>query len=72
MDVLSPISDSLHLMQHYTAQCSIKDSIFDLACIAMIRCFRYSFYSWFKQFEGSLNRDLAILQLPLGDLLNIP
>jgi hypothetical protein len=33
---------------------------------------RYSSYSCFKQFEGSLNEDLAISQLPLGDILNKP
>jgi hypothetical protein len=33
---------------------------------------QYSSYSWFKQFEGSLIKDLAILQLPLGDILSKP
>jgi hypothetical protein len=33
---------------------------------------QYSSYSWFKQFEGSSIKDLAILQLPLGDILSKP
>jgi hypothetical protein len=32
----------------------------------------YPFYFWFKQFEGSSNGDLAILQLPSCDILSKP
>jgi len=34
--------------------------------------FQYSSYSWFKQFEGSSIKDLAISKLPLGDILSKP
>jgi hypothetical protein len=38
--------------------------------LKLLFSFWYSFYFWFKQFEGNSNRNLAISQLLLGDVLN--